>query len=215
MINKYLGKAVILGWCVFFGLKLDAQRDLDRGDFTPRHEAHRLLDKGYCDDSYGLFERLYAKDSLNVDFLGMAKSNTCRRKYRDADQQLRYLIQKDSLYLPSYFSMARNFMAQLMDDSALWYFRLHIRLSEKRIALVGTNEDENPRAWLYIGNIYRVRMHKKGITDKEWIEMMAAYERYLQIRPNEPAQYQLRAFLEKATQKRPDADGILIWDEKS
>jgi hypothetical protein len=58
-------------------------------------------------------------------------------------------------------------------------------------------------------------MHKRGITDKEWIEMMFAYERYLQIKPNDPGQYQLRSFLEKSTAKRPNPEEVLIWDERS
>jgi hypothetical protein len=210
-MGKYIFCWIFL--CEF--LTLGAQRDLDRGDFTQRHEANRLLDKGYCDDSYGLYEKLYSRDSLKSDYLGMAKSNTCRRNYKEAERQLRGMILMDSNYLPSYFALARNFMAQIQEDSSLFYFRRYIALSERRILLLGTKEDEDPRAWLYIGNIYRVRMHKRGITDKEWIEMMSAYERYLQIRPNEPAQYELRAFLERATEKRPEPEGLLIWDEKS
>jgi hypothetical protein len=45
--------------------------------------------------------------------------------------------------------------------------------------------------------------------------MMFAYERYLQIKPNDPGQYQLRSFLEKATAKRPNPEEVLIWDERS
>ena len=58
-------------------------------------------------------------------------------------------------------------------------------------------------------------MHQKGITDKEWIDMVYAYERYLQIRPNDPMQYQIQIFLDEVGERRPDPEGILIWDEKS
>lgn len=210
----HVNRWVVLGLLWFIPQLLWSQRDLDRGDMTPRQEAGKLLDKGYCDDSYGIYARLYGRDSLNSDFLGMAQSNTCRKKFEDAERQYRWLIQKDTNYIPALYSFARHFLAQSNEDSALQYFRLYITGMERRIRETGVGESD-PRAWLYIGNIYRVRMHKKGISDKEWIAMMSAYERYLQLKPNEPAQYQLRMFMEKVTEKRPDPDGVLIWDERS
>lgn len=193
---------------------VEAQRDLDRVGMTPRQEAGKLLDKGYCDDSYAIYARLYSQDSLMMDFLGMARSETCRRRYEEADRMLRWAIDRDSMYVPAYYAMGKNFIAQAQEDSALLYFKTYNSVTERKIRATGTSESEDPRAWLYIGNIYRFRMHRKGITDKEWIAMMSAYERYLEIKPNDPAQYQLRMFLEHATEKRPDPDGVLIWDER-
>ncbi len=215
---KNRGSIAVLIWIIGGYLSasgLNAQRDLDRGEMTPRQEAGKLLDKGYCDDSYAIYARLYGRDSLLSDFMGMAASNTCRRNYEEADRQLRWAIHKDSMFLLSYYNLAKNYLGQRQEDSALHYFRRYINITNRKIRETGSAESEDPRAWLYIGNIYRVRMHQRGITDKQWIEMMAAYERYLEIKPNEPAQYQLRIFLEKATAKRPDPDGVLIWDEKS
>lgn len=193
---------------------LRAQRDLDRVGMTPRQEAGKLLDKGYCDDSYAIYARLFGKDSLMMDFMGMAMSETCRRRYEEADRLLRWAINRDSMYVPAYYAMGKNYISQANEDSALHYFRTYNKVTERKIRQTGSAESEDPRAWLYIGNIYRVRMHKKGITDKEWIEMMSAYERYLEVKPNDPAQYQLRIFLEKATERRPDPEGVLIWDER-
>lgn len=210
----------ILGWGMvwvlfFWTQEIGAQRDLDRAGMTPRQEAGKLLDKGYCDDSYAIYARLYGSDSLLMDFIGMAMSETCRRRYEEADRLLRWALNRDSMYVPAYYVMGKNYIAQAHEDSALHYFRTYNKVTERKVRETGTAESEDPRAYLYIGNIYRVRMHKKGISDKQWIEMMSAYERYLELRPNDPAQYQLRNFLEKCTEKRPNPEEVLIWDERS
>lgn len=209
----YLRLGLIIVW-LSSTANARGQRDLDRMGMMPRQEAGKLLDKGYCDDSYAIYSRLYSQDSLMMDFLGMVQSETCRRRYEEADRMLRWAIKRDSMYVPAYYTMGKNFIAQAEEDSALFYFKTYNAVTERKIRATGTAESEDPRAWLYIGNIYRFRMHKRGITDKEWIAMMSAYERYLEIKPNDPAQYQLRMFLESATEKRPDPDGVLIWDER-
>lgn len=216
MKNSHSFLGLVLGLAgLFLSGEVEAQRDLEVADMTPRQEAGKLLDKGYCDESYALYARLYGKDSLMKDFMGMASSETCRRRFEEADRLLRWAINRDTQYVPAYYAMGKNFIAQASEDSALRYFRTYNRVTERKIRETGSAESEDPRAWLYIGNIYRVRMHKRGITDKEWIEMMFAYERYLQIKPNDPGQYQLRSFLEKSTAKRPNPEEVLIWDERS
>ena len=182
---------------------------------TPRQRASKMLSKGYCSEALRIYKQLYATDSLRQDYLAISSCLTCQKKHDESIQWLQRLRFQDSQYVPVYYRIARAYIAIPNEDSALFYFRRYIKKYEERIAVTMDGSVVDPRAWLYIGNIYRVRMHHKGITDKEWIDMVYAYERYLQIRPNDPMQYQIRIFLDDVGERRPDPEGILVWDEKS
>lgn len=196
-----------LGMC--FG-----QTDSDFG-LTPRQRASKMLSKGYCHEAARIYKQLYKTDSLKQDYLAIASCLTCERKYEEAIRFLHQLRVRDTQYVPVYYRLAKVYISIPVEDSALHYFRRYIKKYEERLAETQDGTLMDPRAWLYIGNIYRVRMHQKGITDKEWIDMVYAYERYLQIKPNDPMVYQLQIFLDEVGERRPEPDGILIWDEKS
>ncbi len=215
-LNERMRKAFIVCILLFLGdvSSVSAQYDVEE-ELPPFEMAERLMRKNMCDKAEAIYRKEYSKDSSKRMFYGVVKSLTCQRKFEEANQLARYNMALDTNETGNYWYLALNYMKWNQADSSVFYLKRYISKSEKLAELGKGNafKGEQPKAWLYIGNIYRIKMHNEGITDKEWIDMVYAFERYLALNPKDESVFALREFIEHVRVKRPEPTEILIWNE--
>jgi len=219
-LNERMRKAFIVCILLFLGdvsivsAQYDGENDGEE-ELQPFEMAERLMRKNMCDKAEAIYRKEYSKDSSKRMFYGIVKSLTCQKRFEEANQLARYAMAIDSNETGNYWYLALNYMKWNQSDSSVFYLKRYISKSEKLAELGKGNafKGEQPKAWLYIGNIYRIKMHNEGITDKEWIDMVYAFERYLAMNPKDESVFALREFIERVRVKRPEPTEILIWNE--
>ena len=127
-------------------------------------------------------------------------------KFLQADSMLRRMQEADSNNVGNYWYMGISAQKQHQDSLRVLYFKRYIKKTENSL-------NQQPKAWLFVGSAYRVMMHTKGINIGQYDDMVYHYNRYLQLSPEDLYGGELKMFLENVALKKPEKNGVLVWDE--
>jgi tetratricopeptide (TPR) repeat protein len=172
-----------------------------------RKRAEVLLSKGQCVQSMQLYKQIYSEDSAMLDLHGVIRSYTCLGELEKAESMLNQLIFMHPNEPDHHFYLALNFLEYPKEDSAILHFKTYIELYRKKVSVTNDGTPIDAKPYFYIGNIYRVRMIREGLSKFEKMDMIYHIEEYLRLNPVDEYGRQWKLFIDEIRDLPPENDG--------
>jgi len=212
LIIMGLKKCLLVGFMVFKSAWLMSQFG-EVEAMSNRKRAEVLLSKGQCVQSMQLYQQAYAEDSAMLDLHGVIRSYTCLGKLDEAETMLNQLIFMHPKDPDHHFYLALNFLEYPKEDSAISHFKTYIELYRQKVSVTQDGTPIDAKPYFYIGNIYRVRMIREGLTKFEKMDMIYHVEEYLRLNPVDEYGRQWKMFIDEVRDISPGNDGKYYYEK--
>ena len=128
-----------------------------------------------------------------------------QKKYEEAEKLILEVLKKEPLDMPANWYGGVMYFYREMPRKALPRF-------EKTLTLLKPEMGQFASACWFIGKCYENMLYTEGITYKETKRMIEVWEFFLKARPNAAEAEDVKEFLEKAEERRPE-DEADLWFE--